>query len=579
MAAPRPALRPSVGFCLQSESMGSPPTMWFVNMTKHKMCEMPIAYSGVTVSKEWILKHGIACLQVPFDMGSFRKLKARAEGAKQTTFCIDVVFNPLIVQLFMDDDFNKVMESYRPFVINLALKRIEESVGVKLCTSKIKLVKNLRYKDGEEGDDSTPREFAELPDDKDSFDAEMPKKAEAPKEEPESLIQDCTPGIKKKPVLKKGFLNTGSADLYGPEGSKEGVVPENAGDPMGWMPKKLRNSCKIVDCNDPTYQENEKQRKSVTESNDMNKQFNDTLMKDMDKWSKNKERNDRWEADLPDGAELPAPAGKYDNDYSRFNDIADEDEGPGKDDRDWYYDQDGKTRWRNTGSEIKTEPQTKATSSTAGVHEASGSAIKKGFLDGSKKPLYPNGSTQAKDLLNAGELDENALLKEFANMKGDDKAMMEELRAMMGGSAPEAPGVAQPKVPAVPKVPERKAPEFTLNQVTDGMQLIIHVPGLESMSGVDLDVTERQAAVAFPSAVGTTQRQCLICLLLIPLFSRSHEFMCFVFLFTSFSSSSVSSCGSGGKYKGVYSSALPWIFGPMREVCIPSICVLGCGPP
>ena len=59
----------------------------------------------------------------------------------------------------------------------------------------------------------------------------------------------------KTPVLKKGFLNGKGPKLYGPDGSKEGVVPENAGDPLGYIPKKLRNQCKIVDTRSPEYQE------------------------------------------------------------------------------------------------------------------------------------------------------------------------------------------------------------------------------------------------------------------------------------------------------------------------------------
>lgn len=38
----------------------------------------------------------------------------------------DVVFNPLMVQLFVDDAFCNAMESFRPWVIGLTLKRIED---------------------------------------------------------------------------------------------------------------------------------------------------------------------------------------------------------------------------------------------------------------------------------------------------------------------------------------------------------------------------------------------------------------------------------------------------------------------
>ena len=60
--------------------------------------------------------------------------------------------------------------------------------------------------------------------------------------------------VVKKPVMKKGFFNSEKAKkgvLYGEAGSGEGVLPENAGDPLGYIPKKLRQTCKIIDTNTP----------------------------------------------------------------------------------------------------------------------------------------------------------------------------------------------------------------------------------------------------------------------------------------------------------------------------------------
>ncbi|OLQ15432.1 hypothetical protein AK812_SmicGene283 [Symbiodinium microadriaticum] len=112
--APTPGtLRPGVGFCLQAKSSGTPPGRWFLNMTMHKLVEMPRAYSGQKVTKEWILANGIANLQVPFDMGSFRLFAGACQSSfKQFFYGIalkDVVFNPLIVQLFIDDGFCNAM--------------------------------------------------------------------------------------------------------------------------------------------------------------------------------------------------------------------------------------------------------------------------------------------------------------------------------------------------------------------------------------------------------------------------------------------------------------------------------------
>merc|ERR1719262_1364870 len=132
-------------------------------MTRHKIVEMPIAHSGKVISREFILGHGIGSMKIPFDLGAFRKLKERAEGAKQTAYCVDAVFNPFIIQMFTDDEFNNTMKEYRPFIINLVLQRIESSIGVKLSTQKVKLVKKFLYKDGEGPNCDQPRDFTELP--------------------------------------------------------------------------------------------------------------------------------------------------------------------------------------------------------------------------------------------------------------------------------------------------------------------------------------------------------------------------------------------------------------------------------
>lgn len=442
---------------------------------------MPIAYSGKPVDREFILTHGIGNLRVPFDMGTFRKLKERADGGRRTTYCVDVVFAPLIVQLFMDDEFCSAMKQFRPWVTNLALKRVEESIGVTLSQQSVKLVKPQRYKDGEEGGDSVARDFKELPDDKGSLDADeifvKPPAKQKECEEVEPLIQDVTPAGRRKPAIKKGFLNNSQTEpLYGPEGSKEGVLPENAGDPMGWMPKKLRQQSKIVDCASPEWQEHQKKQKQADESNSMRKEFSDILQNDVAKWSK---RQDKWGEDLPEGTEEPK-ACKYDVDYARFNDIPDvEEEAPqAVADRDWYFDSKGERH------QLK---KTQAAAPEKSAHEQEvepSPAVKKGFFENAKAALYPNGSEQAK-----APPDEAQMFKELSNLMGP------------GGDG-AVPRQATEKSSVTVKAPERKAPDFTLTESGDGLQLAIAVPQLTSMQGVNLDVTERRASLDFPSSAG-----------------------------------------------------------------------------
>lgn len=472
---------------MEAQSCGNPPARWFINMCKHRLIDLPIAYSGKPVCKDFILTHGIGSMQVPFDAGSFRKLKARSDGAKQTTYCIDVVFNPLIVQLFMDDAFCTQKAEFRSFVMNLAMKRIEESVGVKLDTNSVKLVKTLRYKDPED-DEGTAREFTELPGDQDSFDAEL--RAPAPRQEKpeEPLITDLSPEVPKKSSIKKGFLNKAGGSLYGDSGSKEGILPENAGDPMGWMPKKLRNTCKIVDCNAPEYQENERKRRDVEEHNSMQKEFKDTLGKDMEKWTK-KMQPDRWGEDLPDGEGANAPAEKYSNDYSRFDKIEVDDETV-VEKRDWYYDSNGqRVELNKPQAQLKEEPKPTGKENQEG-------AIKKGFLEASKKPLYPKGSEQK------APLSEKELVEQFQKEFGND--LPEDLsRLLPDGESLGKPPAVGAKTSTVVKRPELAMPEFSLSEVSDGpdgalLRLVVEVPNLESMQGVDMDITERRATISFP---------------------------------------------------------------------------------
>jgi HSP20 family molecular chaperone IbpA len=445
---------------------------------------------------------------VPFDLGSFRKLKERAEGSRHTTFVVDVVFNPLVVQLFMDDEFCSAMEQrespYRPWLLNLVLNRIEESIGVKLSSQKVKLVKQYRYKDGEDGG-PTPKEFMELPGDRDSMGAEDDSMPRAPPKNEEAnnepLIQDCTPGQRRtKPALKKGFLNNKEAagSLYGAEGSKEGVVPENAGDPMGWMPKKLRNTAKIIDCNSPEYQAQEKAKKSADEQNAVNQEFRDSLMGSFDAMQK-KQRHNHWETDLPDGTDDVIPI-KYNNDYARFNkmDFGDDEQDNKQPERDWYVDTKGNMHHRQpgaTGSRPSGYPDEDKPEGPAAP------AVKKGFLDGAKKPLYgPEGSTQGRS---TPDVSEEQMMRDLKNMMGEQGAFnsedLEEAQKMADMVNKASAGAKPPSVAV--KAKELPTPDFTLTEADGALQLVISVPGLASMQGVDLDVTERSASLCFPSEV------------------------------------------------------------------------------
>jgi hypothetical protein len=493
MAVAVEPLRPSVGFCLQVDGSATGLSgRWFINMVKHKLVDLPVAYSGAKVSKDWILANGIGNMQVPLDMGSFRKLKERAEGSRKTTYCVDAVFCPLIIKMFMDDDFCNKMATFRPFVIKLALDRIEESIGIKLLQQNVKLAKNIRYKDPEDEAGTVAKEFTSLSDDMPELEVDEPApekivelktelKGESTKPDDGCpLIQEVGANRKPKPAMKKGFLNTPSSKtLYGANGSGEGVLPENAGDPMGWMPKGLRNKSKIVDCNSPEYQQHEKNKKANAESNE----FRDLLKADGDSWQK-RNHGKQWQEDLPEGTE---PASKYDVNYSRFDSIDDVEESSSVPERDYYFDTDGTrqplSKKRDDGS----------------VRPGSNPAVKKGFFDNQKSPIYPKGSEQAKDPMN-----DEAMYKGLYDLLESSKNAQPP-RHDKDSDLPDGTDAvtSRPTAPTPPSTGTSTSgpastPEYDLKIEFASLLLTVNVPLLDSMQGVDLDVTDRTATLAFP---------------------------------------------------------------------------------
>ena len=71
---------------------------------------------------------------------------------------------------------------------------------------------------------------------------------------PTTTSASAAPAVREMPSrsatdgLRRGFFNDRTApSLYGPEGSREGVLPEGAGDPLGHIPKSFREKCQIID--------------------------------------------------------------------------------------------------------------------------------------------------------------------------------------------------------------------------------------------------------------------------------------------------------------------------------------------
>jgi hypothetical protein len=190
------------------------------------------------------------------------------------------------------------------------------------------------------------------------------------------------------------------------------------------LPKGIRKTCKIVDCNSPEYQAHEKKQKEVAEQNKRNEEFKTELLSGFDFMQK---KQDKWEADLPDGIE-DISSQKYDNDYSRFNSIKEEPEEKKVDDRDWYYDTSGQRRQLS-----RRQPEATGSQPTGSGPAESGAdpTVKKGFLSSAKKSLYgPEGSTQAKNAPTEAEMMkqvENIMGKEMGKEGKDMAKMLEAL--------------------------------------------------------------------------------------------------------------------------------------------------------
>ena len=240
----------------------------FINVCALEAVERPITRSGQPVPDDILNSMGLDNAQVPIHVGPVWEDR---DHKGETCTVTDVVFHPCVTERCQKDGGLKV--HYQKRVAELAMTFVEEEhteKGLKLCRQ-FKLPK-MTYK----GKDK-PKPVVAYADRKPmkakvtkTTDAEEQKKMEKGplvqeiKPEEEEPVMEISGGaasakatgkpapkepkkaVKKEPVLKKGFFNDSKTPLY-PKGSEEGVLPENAGDPFGYLPKSLRKNCKFVD--------------------------------------------------------------------------------------------------------------------------------------------------------------------------------------------------------------------------------------------------------------------------------------------------------------------------------------------
>lgn len=90
-----------------------------MNFCWHNLVGPPQNPGGKKVDKEWILNHGIGNMQIPLDLGSFRKIKMKAEGSSRNNYVVDVVMNRFMVDKFAEDAFCNACPTFRPYMSNV----------------------------------------------------------------------------------------------------------------------------------------------------------------------------------------------------------------------------------------------------------------------------------------------------------------------------------------------------------------------------------------------------------------------------------------------------------------------------
>jgi hypothetical protein len=70
----------------------------FMNFTSDVLIGLPMNPSGKPTNEDFMKRHSLMNLQIPLDVGTFRKLKLKSEGIKRNQYAIDVVFHPMIMR-------------------------------------------------------------------------------------------------------------------------------------------------------------------------------------------------------------------------------------------------------------------------------------------------------------------------------------------------------------------------------------------------------------------------------------------------------------------------------------------------
>ena len=245
--APRP------GFSVRVQPPNSLPH--YINVTSHPAVDRPLAANDWQVDVSHMERLGIDNLRVPLLVGPTRSVVLSRDSEALAT---DVVFNCDVLRLALSsiDATEQAMQLapgplIRSRLVELAIQNVEDELGCGPLGRDFELQYGAANYWGGTGKDrmtAVPLRTLQMLHMSKCEEQAVPKAAPTGPWRSERAKAERTSGHRPGggPTMKPGFLSGAGGALY-PDGSSEGMHPEGAGDPLGWMPKGLRSRVGVVD--------------------------------------------------------------------------------------------------------------------------------------------------------------------------------------------------------------------------------------------------------------------------------------------------------------------------------------------
>ena len=299
------------GFCLKCFAIDDV-TKVFINVCSHTSVGLPLTKGMSEIPSESIMDtNGVDNLMIPISVGD---AKFHVDDGNKKVISVDVCLHPAVVSRCVDQS-HPLKELILSRVCILAIDWVQQECGIQINKKSGKVLQNVKYKHFGTGPSllekaaapgllgATNKKSGKSVDHGNVDMVQVKKKAEelyaqlmqetsgkvregettstaaATTSEgiaalPPDLMVDLK-GAKqstrgpmvmempsKEPAVKKGFLLS-KGGFYGE--SNEGILPEGAGDPLGYIPKSLREKCKIVDTRPEAIEAQQKAAKKAQE--------------------------------------------------------------------------------------------------------------------------------------------------------------------------------------------------------------------------------------------------------------------------------------------------------------------------